>query len=106
MSSRVGKEIINKKLTSAIQNAHSPWKNLNMHVLNEVGFIIKTKYTVNRLNNNIENISTTVYMTVPGSIDPIEIDGTALMFEIQDVRDTKSIYISSNIRSLLQYLNK
>ena len=55
-------------------------------MMKEVGFIIKTSYAVDRIEeDNIKNIGFDVYMTVPGRLEPIEVDGKTLRFGVNDV---------------------
>lgn len=40
-------------------------------------------------------------MTVPGRLEPIEVDGKTLRFGVNDVKSVKNFYICSNMKSLL-----
>lgn len=106
-NSKVGKILVQKALDTKFQSTKSPWKNVNYRMMKEVGFIIKTQYAVDRIGeDNIKNISFDVYMTVPGRLEPIEVDGKTLRFGVNDVQSVTNLYICSNMKSLLQYLDK
>lgn len=107
VESKAGRVILDRLINDRSKNTVSPRKIVNRQMLQELGFIVKLSYTVDRLMDDaINGISAYIYMTTAGSLDPIEVDGKAVGFGVNNIRETQGICIRTNVRTMVEYLDK